>query len=79
MIDPPILISNEIRSFIEQHLLELDTVSQEVYTKQLIEESFIKTSGDITNQAYEVFYKSSHTTMKNIYKDLLDWDLNNSY
>ncbi len=79
MIDPPILISNEIRAFIEQHLLELDIVSQEAYANQLIKESFIKISDDIANQAYEVFYKSSHKVMKSIYKDLLNWDLSKSH
>ena len=78
MIDPPILISKEIKTFIEKHIFELGTISQEEYAKQLVKESFVKASNDISNQAYKVFRESSHVTMKYIYNDLLNWDANSS-
>ncbi|MCD6055783.1 MAG: ydjP 1 [Gammaproteobacteria bacterium] len=74
MIDPPVLLSDEIKKLISKHLNELGRLSPESYAKDLVNHSFIKASDQVREKAYNVFKKTPHETMKAVYSDLLVWD-----
>ena len=78
MIDPPILLDTQTKTFIQNHIVELLKEDPKNYAKTVVDSSFIQVDQHIKSKALKSFSVPSSKVRAEVYEDLLKWDLTSS-